>query len=175
MEEDNPKPVDLDRNKSESIDLDAIIKQIREQDYVRCYCLTPSIESINSAEAIDEGRGYGIPIATFGHTRDKLVIHPGHFGFNYDYFWGSKRGGWSESSCWDKSETDDHKKEASRQLFQVAQHATKRNIDVWCVAPCGTCKGYLVSSAWRFDGKEFSDGVVLFVFVTTTPEDVNQP
>src|SRR4051794_21518533 len=41
-------------------------------------------------------------IEALGDTSDKIVIHPGHFGWSFDYAWG--RDLWSSETCWDNDQ-----------------------------------------------------------------------
>jgi hypothetical protein len=112
------------------------------KDPVFKYSITPDSDDGGWYDAVQEARDHGIPIASFGDTSDKQVLHPGHLGYKFDYFWG--REFWSSSSCWDDEEArEKDKQKAHIALFKIAHILHKQGKKVWIVLPNGNDKGYL--------------------------------
>ena len=61
--------------------------KVASKDPNHPYVLTPAKDYCWN-DAIEEARDRGISIKTFGDTADKIVLHPGHLGYEFNYFWG---------------------------------------------------------------------------------------
>lgn len=159
----------------------------------RCYKynITPDVDDENWCDAIFEARDRGIPIASFGDTRDKTVLHAGHFGYNFDYFWG--RGTWGDS-CWTysvkktkKYESDTSEEDCfdvddetiikgTNELVAVGKHLLTLGLQVWIVNVSGSGKGHLstipnyLTADFEYKYEHFNQDYVLFVF-NFNPED----
>jgi hypothetical protein len=144
------------------------------EDKLHEYSVTPRADDPGWDDAVEDGRGHGIPIASFGDTMDKVVLHPGHLGYKFDYFWG--RGHWSSESCWDKEASERDVVKSNKALWRIAHELRELKYFVWIVLPSGNDKGYLStrvleSSEWMkftsldelMDEFQRTD-VVLFVF-----------
>jgi hypothetical protein len=144
------------------------------EDKLHEYSVTPGADDPGWDDAVEEGRGHGIPIASFGDTMDKVVLHPGHLGYKFDYFWG--RDFWSSDSCWDEETSERDLAKSNKALWQIARELHELKYQVWIVLPSGNGKGYLStrvleSSEWmKYESlDELMDefhrtDVVLFVF-----------
>lgn len=130
--------------------------KINSNDPFYQYNITPGIDD-GWYGAIFEARGYGIPIASFGDTSDKLVFHPGHLGYNFDYAWGN--GSWTDRSCWNKKVDKTIISEANSRIFNIAKLLCKK-YKVHLVNVSGTCKGYL--STQLFESKNLEDNYDVF-------------
>ena len=157
---------------------DGILARIRVGEKFNRYNVTPPAYDFYGA--VEEARGFGIPIASFGNTRDKIVIHPGHLGYNFNYFWG--QGHWASASCWDvsqDSETEERQNDASRFLDALALYLQKeRRMKVWRVWPSGNDKGHLSTRICKGavldkDDKDLQCDTekVLFVFLQNPLKD----
>lgn len=125
-------------------DLIRLILKGKEQagDTVKQWCLTPDPADASWTDAVYEARASGIPIASFGDTKDKVVLHPGHLGYPFRYFWG--QGSWSSADCWDEKLTSDVEKIlVNRYLLRIANAFRTRGRTAWVVFPSGDDKGYL--------------------------------
>ena len=98
-----------------------------------------------------EERGHGVPIAAFGDTLDKVVLHPGHLGYKFNYIWGA--GKWY-GECWDVGVKDEEKRKANEQLWDVAQVLVELGYEVWLVLPFGDMKGYLSTVITKSSDRE---------------------
>lgn len=139
--------------------------KLASNDTYNHYALTPDENDEGWRSAIVEARGYGIPIASFGDTRDKLVLHPGHLGYNFDYYWGN--GSWSDSTCW--NEFTEEIGDAYDDLQEIGNflEGTEKFTVSYCNVS-GSCKGYLSTDfLWGCRENEVSD-IVLFVYGLTT-------
>lgn len=159
--------------------LDPTVKHTLRAKHQNPLCLsddtvvTPNLNDPGWNDAVLEARDRGVPIAAFGDTADKIVIHPGHLGYGgFDYFWG--HGHWSRESCWftdSKSSIDegngqiDHRVLANRR--DTATHANQRLyhigqllagvVRVWMVHPSGNNKGYLSCELRELDPEQSFD------------------
>lgn len=113
------------------------VGKIKAKDDVAQYTITHPNNG-DWYDAIEEARGRGVSIKAFGDTSDKVVLHPGHLGHEFDYFWGA--GHWSSTNCWDE---DADKEKAHNELWAVAKELVELKYVVWIVLPSGNSKGYL--------------------------------
>ncbi len=128
--------------------------KIKSNDRRCCYCITPND---GWYDAVDEARGHGISIKCFGDTLDKVVIHPGHMGYKFDYHWG--KGEWTSQSCWEITirtydkyddmqvtyETVDSEiiNKANFELVKFGTYLVSLGYCVWFVNISGDGKGHL--------------------------------
>lgn len=59
--------------------------KIQARDDYSKYVSTPDHDDSDWGDAVQEARCRGVPIAAFGDTKDKTVLHPGHLGYNFTY------------------------------------------------------------------------------------------
>ena len=139
--------------------------KIKADDKINRYSITPQADDYGWGDAIEEGRGYGIPIASFGDTSDKIVLHPGHLGYNFNYFWG--KGSWGSGDCF--YDIDYEKKlQANNELASVGQYLIKMGYKVNVCSPSGSEKGYLSTELMEIEDIENNDNdFVLFVYGLT--------
>ncbi len=104
-------------------------------------------------DTVEEARERGISIKAFGDTHDKIVLHPGHLGYKFNYFWG--QGTWSKRRCWDKDVKSDDREKANNELWVLARELTELKYVVWIVLPSGNEKGYL--STYIFEPNEWQE------------------
>jgi hypothetical protein len=123
--------------------------KVKAKDNFEKCCLT---DANNGAwnDAIKEARGSGVSIKSFCDTQDKVVLHPGHLGYDFDYYWG--RSYWSREDCWDINVNNIKREEANNKLWILMKELTQLQYEVWVVFPSGCDKGYL--STYLFDGEE---------------------
>ena len=77
-----------------------ILDRKRSSDDTRSLCIiTPPPDKWNRIH-----RDSDFYMEAFGDTSDKIVIHPGHFGWPFDYTWG--RGLWSSETCWNNEQNN---------------------------------------------------------------------
>ena len=132
------------------------------------FSITPPKSHPSWKDVIFEARGRGIPIASFGNTQDKIVIHPGNIHeiidcdtYDFSYFWGE--GIWGSQDCWSEKESPKRRKQA-RFLLDLLKDYLERELKLkvlYCI-PKGNEKGYL--STIVSENIEENDNAVLFVF-----------
>lgn len=123
------------------------------------YSITPEIDYCGWSDAIFEARGYGIPVYSFCDTRDKVVLHPGHLDYDFDYELGKAT--WSDK-MWKNDIDDKIREEALNKLFLISKYLINK-YKIWIVYPDSDSKGYLNTII-----KEFSE-------FTTFDEFKNRP
>ena len=146
--------------------------KLKSGDERDLYSKTPHPYSFEWQNTIKEARGGGIKVAAFGDTKDKLVLHPGHLGYPFDYSWG--RGMWG-GDCWDA--TREQISEANARIFDIAKKLSE-HYSTYLVNVSGTGKGYL--STELFDAtladttfeefaekKRIGSDLVIFVYKLT--------
>lgn len=128
------------------------------------YTLTPGYDLWSTVE---EARGYGVSIKSFGDTRDKLVFHPGmlkEWEGKFDYYWG--KGEWGSKSCWSKTKDEDIIK-ANKFLIEIAVKL-KKDYKVGVMKVSGNAKGHLSCVLWtndfKFDEDQLESDLVLFIY-----------
>lgn len=120
---------------------------------------------------LQEAQGHGISISSFGDTSDKIVLHPGHLGYIYNYYWGD--GYWGDTSCWNLTSEDIIYK-ANQELYNLGLNLNK-TYTVWLFHPSGSSQGHLHSFYYDFhklpnsydefiQSRYYCDDFVLFIF-----------
>src|SRR5581483_7227693 len=140
--------------------------KIQAHDDYNKYSLTPDHDDEDWHDAVKEARGRGIPIAAFGDTKDKIVLHPGHLGYDFTYHWG--RGDWTSEGCWDhNSHNKDTINKINDELREIGNKLINLGYVVWIAHISGSCKGYLSTNVYPLKEEErddYANDVVLFVF-----------
>ena len=147
---------------SDADDLNLIItnKKIANDIYHK-YCTTPDVNEGDWNDAVLEARGHGIPIASFGDTLDKIVLHAGHLKYKFDYMFG--RDTWGDD-MWEEVTNDDKKKKVRERLLNIGKQLLEK-YTIYAVTIHGSCKGYL-STTFNLINKdtELENFDVLFVY-----------
>ena len=121
--------------------------KLKSEDKINEYDTTPSAnEGWNNA--VKEAKGYGIPISSFGDTEDKMVFHPGHLGYDFNYHWGEEK--WTNEDCWEEHVDKETKIKALKELLELGIELNDR-FDVDFLYVSGTKKGYLSSRLYTID------------------------
>lgn len=139
--------------------------KIKSRDSIERHKLTPGLYHSGWNDAVKNARGHGISISAFGDTKDKLVLHPGHLGYNFDYYWGKNF--WSSASCWDKNVSDKEITKANKELLLVGNELSQLGYTLWVVYVRGNDKGYLTTYPFDINNcikEQLSYDRVLFVF-----------
>lgn len=130
------------------------------------YVSTPDHDDSDWNDAVQEARCRGVPIAAFGDTKDKTVLHPGHLGYNFTYHWGN--GTWTSQTCWDYDDTDkDERKKGNDELTEIGKELIRLGYTVWVAQISGSGKGYLSTEVYPLEEEENNynhEDRVLFVF-----------
>lgn len=125
----------IDRSKVAAV----FCAKLASEDPMEEYTITPS-EDDDWGDAVREARGHGIPIACFGDTSDKLVLHAGHLGHEFDYPWGREY--WTDEAGWDDKVPKETKRTAMYELLLLARFLAP-TFPVKVLRVRGTGKGYL--------------------------------
>lgn len=101
-------------------------------------------------DAVEEARGYGIPISSFGDTSDKIVITPTHFTEKdvFNYSWG--RGFWTNERCWSRKISDEERMKVYNKMSEFINICNKY-YDIGILDVSGSEKGYLSSTLVKYD------------------------
>lgn len=121
--------------------------KLEAKDKYYPYSLTPDGDEFD--DAVYEARDHGIPIASFGDTKDKMVFHPGHLGYTFKYYWGNES--WGDNSCWDDETPEEKINEVNKSLFAIVPYFNHHEVKLCDVG--GSCKGYLSTNV--YDSDEF--------------------
>src|SRR3990170_6168789 len=103
-------------------------------DPIYRFTITPSINDYCWNTAIkqsEKGERGGISIKAFGDMWDKIVIHPGHLKYDFNYYWGRKD--WGAKSCWNEKVTKETIIKANKQLDQLGRELCNLGYIVWSV------------------------------------------
>ena len=148
-----------------------LLGKLNADDIQYPYFVTPPIDDDGWTEAVEEARGYGISIASFGDTSDKIVLHPGHLGYKFNYYWGN--GSWGDSPCFYEEDIDIIF-EANNILISIGIGLIQKGYRIEFCSPSGTVKGYLSTKFFDFTiddldnldelNVDFSKDFVLFVY-----------
>lgn len=126
----------------------------------------------------DDGSNGGVSIQAFGHTNDKIVITPAHFGFAFNYFWG--QGTWGRAHCWNSESSKKTRKDAYRQMMDLSTWLRDLGYRTEFFIVSGRSKGYLSPACgpiydpftlhWADLEKAYiNHDIVLFVYGLTIP------
>ena len=130
------------------------------------YNITPDIDDGGWHDNFLRESGNGLPVGCFGDTPDKIVLHPGHLDYDFDYKWG--RGSWCDY-CWYTEDRETIIK-GTNILITVGKYLLTLGYVVWIVNVSDNVKDHslpdltLLTNDFEYKYRYPWIDIVLFVF-----------
>lgn len=113
------------------------------------YFITPDLADVASCDTVYECRGRGIPAATFFDSSDKVVLHCGHLGYEFNYFDGD--GSSMECVHWKKGVDDDYRDNAIKDLLKCGLYLSMKGFNVQIACLEYDCKGRIEFTSYDME------------------------
>ena len=138
----------------------------RSNDNLNRYIFTPHYNNDGWHNPVSEPQELGFFIKALGDTRDKIVLHPGHLGYDFNYHWGRDPTDlYTEEQCWDNKVNTNIKMKGDMELTEIGIEIINLGYEVWVAQVKASCQGRLRTKVSPFEeeiGNTYER--VLFVF-----------